>query len=612
MPDRTPADERSGEHEGGPCMRRSQKPDNDDTPSDAAFAETDRIMGSLIREGRAPSYVYAVFDRSGILHVAGGGPDAAGLSAEELQRLRFRIASMSKSFTAAAVLRLADEGLLRLDRAVADIVPEMSHVMRFRDDDPDITVADLLSMRSGLATDDAWADRQESMESAGLRAILRRGIRTVFSPGEEYEYSNLGYAVLGEVIRAITGEKPASYIESRIMRPLGLTDTTYDFRRVPDGLLVAGHHLVPAASGSGHERTGDGPAGATVWADEPFTAPGAFSVIGGAISSLKDVTAWDRWLASAFGDPGHARIHDEVLPANLRRIMQTGHIPIPPVLRSGSSRGRLTRSDRTEISSYGYGLSVEHVPGMGDVIAHSGGYPGYGSHMRWHRRFGLGIVVLANGRYATPGVPAAKALDVLVHEAMSRGRMAATIVRPWTETLEAIRRISEALADAGDAIRAEGDARRICLSTLMGLRDLLSMNVTLDACVEDRAEGLSGLLRVAGAPLRVPTGTPPMSLRADTPAQATWEIPCKLHPLECSIALTPLEPPAVQTLDFRVADAPGTDDVRETRWATLVDLTQPHPADPEGSGGTRTPAAAWTTTDDRIDMGKNDDRKGAE
>ena len=118
------------------------------------------------------------------------------------------------------------------------------------------------------------------------------------------------------------------------MRPLGLGDTTYDFRRAPDSLLVAGRHAIlrtsgPAAAGKG----------AAAWADEPFTAPGAFSVIGGVISSLRDVVAWDRWLASAFDDPDRAEVHDEVLPARLRRIMQTGHTPIPPVLRSGSSRG---------------------------------------------------------------------------------------------------------------------------------------------------------------------------------------------------------------------------------------------------------------------------------
>ncbi|WP_314686674.1 serine hydrolase domain-containing protein, partial [uncultured Bifidobacterium sp.] len=310
-------------------MRPSQRTD-DDGPSDAALAETDRIMGSLVREGRAPSYVYAVFDRSGILHVAGGGPDAAGLDAAELQRLRFRIASMSKSFTAAAILRLTNDGLLHLDQAAADIVPEMSHVTRFRDDDPGITIADLLSMRSGLATDDAWADRQESMTPEDLQALLRRGVRTVFSPGEAYEYSNLGYAVLGRIIRTITGEEPAAYIESRIMRPLGLADTTYDFRRTPAGLLITGCHAAPAIAGEERPRT---------WEKETFTAPGAFSVIGGVISSLKDVAAWDRWLAAAFDDAVRSHVHDEVLPASLRRIMQTGHTPIPPVLRSGSSRG---------------------------------------------------------------------------------------------------------------------------------------------------------------------------------------------------------------------------------------------------------------------------------
>ena len=134
------------------------------------------------------------------------------------------------------------------------------------------------------------------------------------------------------------------------MRPLGLGDTTYDFRRAPDSLLVAGRHAIlrtsgPAAAGKG----------AAAWADEPFTAPGAFSVIGGVISSLRDVVAWDRWLASAFDDPDRAEVHDEVLPARLRRIMQTV--------------SRVSSGMAYDIPHAGHVLDSQTVSVRGDVAA---------------------------------------------------------------------------------------------------------------------------------------------------------------------------------------------------------------------------------------------------
>lgn len=545
-------------------MKRS-----DEGPSPSALTETDRIMSSLVREGRAPSYVYAVFDRTGIVSVDGDGPDVKGLDAATMTHLRFRIASMSKSFTAAAILRMVRTRLIDLETPVRDVVPEMSHVRRFRADDPDITVADLLSMRSGLPTDDAWADRQESMGADGLRGILERGVRTVFSPGEGYEYSNLGFAILGEVIRTITGEEPTAYIESRIMRPLGLQDTTYDYRAAPADMLVIGRHRIPPSLTS-PAKDADGAS----WADEPFTSPGAFSVIGGVISSVHDVAIWDRWLESAFDDPRPTDRMEKVLPGALRRTMQTGHTPIPPILRTGSSRGHLTRSDRSDIASYGYGLRIEHVPGMGDVIGHSGGYPGYGSHMRWHRQSGLGIVALANGRYATPGIPASKALDVLVHEAMSRRRAAGKTVRPWPETLYAVRRITEALSSTGDAMRRGDDIGEACRTALSSITDVFAMNIELDADLESRARGLSEMLGILCGPPSARVAGMLSTLHADTPAQATWIIPCERHPLQCSITLTPLSPPGIQTLDFRVADEPATDDVTETRLTSIIDLSE--------------------------------------
>ena len=559
---------------------------------DRCIPEVERVLHALVNERRAPSYAYGIFGPQGLIHagiygtvdtLAQAGPDSSA-------GLRFRIASMSKSFTAAAVLTLVARGQLDLHAPITALIPEMSHVKPFEDDSFPITVADLLSMRSGLATDDSWADRQESMPRSGLLNLLTAGINTVFSPGEGYEYSNLGYAVLGELIRRVTGMDARDYVREQLLEPLDLKETTYDYRDVDPAMLVCGHHL-----------NIDG-----TWERETFSAPGAFSPIGGIVSSVRDMARWCTWLAQAWNNsgakteavststsipashkasgkaptPGTAGVSgslpDAVLPRRYRRLMQIGHTPIPTTLRSGSSRGRLTRSDTTHIESYGFGLVVEYSPRFGNIAHHSGGYPGYGSDMRWHLGSGIGIVVLANGRYATPSVVASRALDVLLSAsvptddndtrslpshatpAVVRPRspgVAARDVRLWPETVEAMRLVRKVVQYASDA--GGGDAA--CLQGLKKLDDMVSMNIPLDRSPHERAQRLAAVLSITGP---VSAGMPAIAeTTAESPAQLSWTMPCERHPMRCAIRLDPLLPPRIQSLEFTVADKPATDDI---------------------------------------------------
>src|SRR5690625_6344315 len=100
-----------------------------------------------------------------------------------------RIASMTKSFTAAAVLALRDEGALRLDDPVASHVPESANAFAGGDDAPAVTIRDLLTMSSGLVTDNPWGDRQESMTREQFAATLRGGLGQVHEVGTGFERS---------------------------------------------------------------------------------------------------------------------------------------------------------------------------------------------------------------------------------------------------------------------------------------------------------------------------------------------------------------------------------------------------------------------------------------
>ncbi|MCH9276260.1 beta-lactamase family protein [Bifidobacterium amazonense] len=581
-------------------------------PDEATLAEIDRIFGALVTERKAPAYTYGIFDRGGLIASGHGGSatrvDRPGETLELNEHTRFRIASMSKSFAAAAVMQLAWQGKVDLHAPAADYVPQLANVVPWDRDSFPITVHDLLAMSCGLATDDAWADRQESISRAELQSLLAQRLRSIYSPGERYEYSNIGYAAIGEVIRNVSGMDVPDYVRTHLLEPLGLAETTYDWRDVPADKLCCGHHLDP-----GSEQNGD-PAGAT-WVPETFADPGAFSVIGGVISSVHDVAEWDAWLARGFepspreggstdgsagmrGDrktDGAAEadlLGDEVLPRRYRRLMQMPHTPMPPVLRSGSSRGWLTRRDFNEIEAYGYGLIVKHDERFGDIAYHSGGYPGYGSNMRWHLDSGLGVVVLANGRYATPSVLAIRALSLLLEEASrprTDGGRSSTPALPiagwsfplWPETRAAQERINAMLATL--------NGTEACTQAIASLADLLAMNVTLDATFDERGTQLAKLLAVTGLPVvgasvagasatdasaadasatepSAATGPSAGSVtvsneHADSPAQLSWTVACEHHPLRCTIQLNSLEHPRVQTLEFARADAPRTDDI---------------------------------------------------
>src|SRR5262245_12327402 len=103
----------------------------------------------------------------------------------------FRIASMTKSFTAATVLRLRDDGVLALD----DPVPELAGI-RATADSPALTLRHLLSMQAGFTADDRWADRHLDIGPDEFDALLAAGPLFAVPTGTGFEYTNLGYGVI--------------------------------------------------------------------------------------------------------------------------------------------------------------------------------------------------------------------------------------------------------------------------------------------------------------------------------------------------------------------------------------------------------------------------------
>ncbi|MEO7982674.1 MAG: serine hydrolase domain-containing protein, partial [Bacteroidota bacterium] len=137
----------------------------------------------------------------------------------------FRIASMSKSFAAMAILKLRDEGKLNLDDPAYFYIPELKNLKYPTLDAPHITVRHLLSHGAGFPEDNPWGDRQLADNDKDLMDFIGKQISFSNPPGIAYEYSNLGFALLGKIITKVSGMRYQDYIRKNIWEPLGMKTT---------------------------------------------------------------------------------------------------------------------------------------------------------------------------------------------------------------------------------------------------------------------------------------------------------------------------------------------------------------------------------------------------
>lgn len=472
------------------------------------LATVDDLFASELDQGRSPGLVYAVVRDGEILHARGLGTTVLGEESAPTVDSVQRIASMTKSFTAGAVLLLRDRGLLRLDDPVSDHVPELAG-FRLTPDAPELTVRHLLTMSGGLLTDDPWGDRNEPQTHAELGGFLAGGFRAAAVPGTRFEYSNLGYALLGRVVDALTGGEGGyrRFVLEELTGPLGMAATTYDVREVGPRLAV------------GHQRRGG------EWTVEPEVRPGTFSAMGGLHSSLTDLARWVGGFTDAFRRPDAPH----PLAAASRREMQQQHrfVGVSAALSVDVPVGGAALT--AVASGYGFGLFADHHSDHGDVVHHSGGYPGYGSHMRWHPETGLGVIGLANGTYAAPVDVCRDALRALV--AQERRAPAAPTATP-------------ALVDAVTAkLGATGQPFN---------DDLFTFNVALDVPEEERLADLTTARGLVGAPTGPADEPWPEGLGA-----ASWTVPAERGRYDVEVKVAPTPVPAVQSLKVTaVPDAP--------------------------------------------------------
>ena len=455
--------------------------------ADAAFAK-------WMEENHIPGLVWGVVQGGRLVHVKAMGVQDLG----DARRLvtadtGFRIASMSKAFTGYAILKLRDEGKLRLDDPAWKYIPEIKSWAT------DITVADLLHHTAGFVTDDPWGDRQQVMPEAEFTRLLKAGVPRTAPRGTRYEYSNMGFAMLGRIISNVSKKDYASYVGAQVFKPLEMTATTYENADVPVATRAIGYRWENDA-----------------WVEELYMKHGAFGAMGGITTSANDYAKWIGYLLSAWpAAEGDAKAKQTI------RAMQYG----------GGLTHRRTRPGKEGVTCriigvYAAGLASSNDCVLGPVLFHGGGFPGYGSHMLLIPDAGVGVFAFSNRTYAGPSAPVWDAATALMQNGYIGARTQA---------------VSPLLADsyaAAKAIWVDG--------SVVKQQPKLAMNFLMDRSIENWAKQLAEVKSKSGdceisAPI-VPTG--------NLAGRFSWT--CKTGQVNGTLVLAPTKSAQIQALNFEV------------------------------------------------------------
>jgi CubicO group peptidase (beta-lactamase class C family) len=207
----------------------------------AAAAEVDAVYAAFARRVEAPGVVAGLVKDGALAHLFTHGVSDLATGAPVTADTAFRIASMTKQVTALTILMLRDEGRLSLEASALTYVPELADLPLPTADSPPITVRDLLSHTEGFVTDDPWADRAMRMTPGEFSSLLQAGGLFAQAPGVAFEYSNLGYGILGRIITNLCGQPFQQVITERLFTPLGMTSTVFDPEAVPEATRARGY-----------------------------------------------------------------------------------------------------------------------------------------------------------------------------------------------------------------------------------------------------------------------------------------------------------------------------------------------------------------------------------
>ncbi|RJQ42873.1 MAG: class A beta-lactamase-related serine hydrolase [Gaiellales bacterium] len=267
----------------------------------------------------------------------------------------FRIASISKTFTAISILQLVEKGKLRLDDRASDYLEWL--VSKNDKSIERITVRQLLTHTSGMRRDGIkngfWILEEDFLNKDQLIEQIH-DTKNPYPNNEKFKYSNFGPSVLGQLIEKVTGITYKEYVEVNIIKPLGLKNTGPDYDRSNASRMATGHgRYIP-----GKQRE-----------EYPHVKTHAMSPATGFYSNTEDLC---KYIAAQFLD------NDKLIDRESKKEMQRVQ----------------WITDDDEIKR-GLGCGIWKVDDA-KVIGHSGGFPGFITQISWENKNQLGVIVLTN------------------------------------------------------------------------------------------------------------------------------------------------------------------------------------------------------------------------
>lgn len=307
----------------------------------------------------------------------------------------YRIASITKTFTATAIMQLRDAGRLQLDDPVRAHLRWFEYQNRFPDA-PVVTIRHLLTHTSGLPRESDypyWTDRQFPTRREMIETL--RTQESVFEPETRFKYSNLGLALAGEVVAAVSGEPYDEYVRRNILEPLGMRSTSVRTDAIDRANLATGYGILAA----------DGTQPLAPETDSKGLTPAANMA-----STVEDLA---RFVSAQFrDDPSEG---SRILRGSTLREMHRAHW-----LEPDWSSGR------------GLGFGVWRQ-GERTLVGHAGWVAGYRTQIAFDPVAEIGVIVLTNSDQRGPSAYVSEAFDLVVpalEEALAEEPRVASVAEP--------------------------------------------------------------------------------------------------------------------------------------------------------------------------------------
>jgi CubicO group peptidase (beta-lactamase class C family) len=469
---------------------------------EAALPEVDRIFARFATDKKIPGMVWGVVIDGRLAHVASAGVrDRAAAIAPVNAGTVFRIASMTKSFTALAILKLRDEGKLSLEDPVSKWIPEFARMELPTRDTAPLRIRQLLSHSAGFPEDNPWGDRQLAASDADVTKWLKLGIPFSTPPDTKYEYSNYAFGLLGRVVTKASRMPYDQYVKREILDKLHMEGSTFESSSVPAANRAVGYRLQP-----------DG-----AYLEEAPLPHGAFGSMGGLLTTATDLGKYVAFQLSAWPPRDDA----EAGPVRRSSVREMNHLWRPANLTVRRADGTIQAS----ASGYGYGLRISSDCRFEQIAAHGGGLPGFGSYMLWLPDYGVGLFAMANLTYAGPAEPINQALDLFLKTGgLQKRELPASPI--LTQARDRIVKLWKVWDDA--------EAKQIA-----------AMNLFLDEPVAQRREAIRKLKEEVG---ECGAAGPVI---AENWLRGQFNMACQKGTVGVFFTMAPTQPPGVQHLAFR-------------------------------------------------------------